>query len=123
MAPIDQIIADAYWDQGPWPHLLFVLRYVLAHSSSKGRPECMSEPFGRQSPTANDVSNRKVQAVQWMMKKMMKKYLMSVCCLMGMVTNCRSFAMILGCFASLRSLSNRTKRMTLMRPAALISEN
>ena len=52
-----QMIADAYWDQGPWPHRLLVFKYVRAHSSSKGRPLCMSEPFGRQSPTANDVSN------------------------------------------------------------------
>ena len=42
---------------------------------------------------------------------------------MGIVTNCRNLAMIRGCFANLSSFSNLTKRMTLMRPAALISEN
>ena len=40
-----------------------------------------------------------------------------------MVTNCRSFAIIRGCFASLRSFRRRTKRITRIRPAALISEN
>ena len=54
---------------------------------------------------------------------MMKKYLIKVCCLMGIVTNCRSFAMIRGCFANLSSFSNLTKRITLIKPAALISEN
>ena len=34
-----------------------------------------------------------------------------------------SFAMIRGCFANFRSLSSLTKRMTLINPAALISEN
>ena len=123
IAPMLQMIAEAYCDQGPWPHLLLVFKYVLAHSSSKGRPLCISLPLGRQSPTANDVNNRRVQAVQCIIKKMMKKYLINVCCLMGMVTNWRSLAMIRGCFASLRSFSNRTRRMTLINPAALISEN